>query len=119
MVTETSPARKAATPAASKVGMKKNTARKPAHRATRPAAKDVVAPRAAAAAKPAAPAKARDSKNQIVQEIAETTALLTALGRKEVGKVLKHLEDIIVRHVSPKNGAESRPRLTPGPNYVP
>ena len=51
-----------------------------------------------------------------MQEIAETTALLTALGRKEVGKVLNQLEDIIVRYVAPKNGAETRPRLTPGPN---
>ena len=94
------PAKKAAAPKAAKPAAKKA----PAKKAAAPkAAKKAPAKKAAApAAKAAGPVKARYSKNQIVQEISE----MTALARKEVGKVLEHLEDIIARHVSPKGPGE-------------
>jgi nucleoid DNA-binding protein len=93
---------KAAKPAAKKAAPKvaKPVAKKAAPKAAKPAAKKAAAPKAVA--KPSAPIKARYSKSQIVQEISD----ITALARKEVGKVLEHLEDIIARHMSPKGPGE-------------
>lgn len=114
MATKKAPAKKAAASKAAKPAAKKAApkAAKPVAKkaAAKPAAKKAAAPKAAAkkvaapkaAAKPAGPVKARYSKNQIVQEISE----LTTLARKEVGKVLEHLEDIIARHISPKGPGE-------------
>ncbi len=121
MATKKAPAKKAAAPKAAKPAAAKKAAApkaaaKPAAKkaaapkAAKPAAKKAAAPKAAKpavkkaapAAKPAGPVKARYSKNQIVQEISE----ITALARKEVGKVLEHLEDIIARHLSPKGPGE-------------
>jgi nucleoid DNA-binding protein len=93
------PAKKAAAPKAAKPAAKKAPAKKAAApKAAKPAAKKAAAP----AAKSAGPVKARYSKNQIVQEISD----FTTLARKEVGKVLEHLEDIIARHISPKGPGE-------------
>lgn len=118
MATKKAPAKKAAAPKAAKPAAKKAPAKKaaapkavkavakkaPAKKAAAPkaAAKTVAKKVAAPAAKAAGPVKARYSKNQIVQEISE----ITALARKEVGKVLEHLEDIIARHISPKGPGE-------------
>jgi nucleoid DNA-binding protein len=110
MATKKAPAKKAAAkPAAKKAAPK---AAKPVAKkaAAKPAAKKAAAPKAAAkkaaapkvAAKPAGPIKERYNKSQIVQEIAD----MTAMARKEVGKVLEHLEDIIARHISPKGPGE-------------
>jgi nucleoid DNA-binding protein len=103
------PAKKAAAPkAAAKPAAKKAPAKKvAAPKAAKPAAKKapakkVAAPKAAVAPKLSAVVKARYSKSQIVQEIAD----ITTLARKEVGKVLEHLEDIIARHLSPKGPGE-------------
>ncbi|HQQ63896.1 MAG TPA: HU family DNA-binding protein [Pseudomonadales bacterium] len=116
MATKKAPAKKAAAPKAAKPAAKKAPAKKaaapkaakpaakkaPAKKAAAPKAAKPVAKKAAPAAKPAGPVKARYSKNQIVQEISD----LTTLARKEVGKVLEHLEDIIARHISPKGPGE-------------
>ena len=105
MAAKKAPAKKAAAkPAAKKAAPKK--AAKPAakkaapKKAAKPAAKKVVAPKAVA--KPSGPVKSRYSKSQIVQEIAD----ITSVARKEVGKMLEHLEDIIARHLSPKGPGE-------------
>ena len=105
MAAKKAPAKKAAAkPAAKKAAPKK--AAKPAAKkvaakqAAKPAAKKVVAPKAVA--KPSGPVKSRYSKSQIVQEIAD----ITSVARKEVGKMLEHLEDIIARHLSPKGPGE-------------
>lgn len=95
-------AKKAAPKAAAKPAAKK-VAAKPAAKKAAPkkaAVKKVVAPKAAP--KAAGPVKARYSKSQIVQEIAD----ITSVARKEVGKMLEHLEDIIARHLSPKGPGE-------------
>lgn len=95
-------AKKAAPKAAAKPAAKK-VAAKPAAKKVAPkkaAVKKVVAPKAAP--KAAGPVKARYSKSQIVQEIAD----ITSVARKEVGKMLEHLEDIIARHLSPKGPGE-------------
>jgi len=99
------PAAKKAAPkkAAAKPAVKKVVAKKPAAKKAAPkkaAAKKAVV--AKVAAKPAGVVKSRYSKSQIVQEIAD----ITLLARKEVGKVLEHLEDIIARHLSPKGPGE-------------
>jgi nucleoid DNA-binding protein len=110
MATKKAPAKKAAKPAAKKAAPKK-VAAKPAakkaapkkaapKKAAKPAVKKVVA--AKAVAKPTGPVKSRYSKSQIVQEIAD----ITSVARKEVGKMLEHLEDIIARHISPKGPGE-------------
>jgi hypothetical protein len=110
------PAKKAAAPKAAKPVAKKAPAKKvaapkpvakkaaPKAAAKKAPAKKVVAAKAkpVAATKSTSPVKARYSKNQIVQEISE----ITSLARKEVGKVLEHLEDIIARHMSPKGPGE-------------
>lgn len=97
------PAKKAAAPKAAKPAAKKAPAKKAAPKAAKPAAKKAPAKKAAApAAKPTSAVKARYNKSQIVQEIAD----FTAVARKEVGKVLEHLEDIIARHISPKGPGE-------------
>jgi nucleoid DNA-binding protein len=108
MAAKKAPAKKAAAkPAAKKAAPKKAVAKKVA---AKPAAKKA-APKKAVAKKVAAPkaapktagvVKSRYSKSQIVQEIAD----ITLLARKEVGKVLEHLEDIIARHLSPKGPGE-------------
>ena len=103
MAAKKAPAKKAAAKPAAKKAPAKKAAAKPA--AKKAPAKKVVAKNAAApkvAAKPAGPVKARYNKSQIVQEIAD----FTEVARKEVGKVLAHLEDIIARHVSPKGPGE-------------
>ena len=103
MAAKKAPAKKAAAKPAAKKAPAKKAAAKPA--AKKAPAKKVVAKKAAApkvAAKPAGPVKARYNKSQIVQEIAD----FTEVARKEVGKVLAHLEDIIARHVSPKGPGE-------------
>ena len=95
-------AKKAAPKAAAKPAAKK-VAAKPAAKKAAPkkaVVKKVVAPKAAP--KTAGPVKARYSKSQIVQEIAD----ITSVARKEVGKMLEHLEDIIARHLSPKGPGE-------------
>ena len=92
---------KAAKPAAKKAPTKTAVAPKAAKPAAKKApAKKVVAPKAAP--KAVGPVKARYSKSQIVQEIAD----ITSVARKEVGKMLEHLEDIIARHLSPKGPGE-------------
>ena len=91
------PAKKAAKPAA-----KKTPAKKAAPKAAKPAAKKAPAKKVAAPVKASGPVKERYSKSQIVQEIAE----MTSVARKEVTKMLEHLEDIIARHVSPKGPGE-------------
>lgn len=114
MAAKKAPAKKtAAKPAAKKAAPKaaakpvKKAAAKPAakkaapKKAAKPAAKKVAAPKAAVA-KPAGPVKTRYSKSQIVQEIAD----ITLVARKEVGKMLEQLEDIIARHLSPKGPGE-------------
>lgn len=114
MATKKAPAKKAAAPKAAKAApakkavakaakpVAKKAAAKPAAKkaAAKPAAKKVAAPKTVV--KSTGPVKERYSKNQIVQEISE----ITALARKEVGKVLEHLEDIIARHLSPKGPGE-------------
>ncbi len=108
MAAKKAPAKKAAAKPAAKKAPAKKAAAKPAAKkavAKKAPAKKVVAKKAAApkvAAKPAGPIKSRYNKSQIVQEIAD----FTAVARKEVGKVLEHLEDIIARHVSPKGPGE-------------
>ncbi|HSC76779.1 MAG TPA: HU family DNA-binding protein [Pseudomonadales bacterium] len=112
MAAKKAPAKKAAAkPAAKKAAPKAKAAAKPAaKKAAKPAAKKA-APKKAVAKKVAAPkaapkavgpVKARYSKSQIVQEIAD----ITSVARKEVGKMLEHLEDIIARHISPKGPGE-------------
>lgn len=86
--------KKAAKPVAKKAVAKKAPAKKVA---AKPAAKKAVA-----VAKPSGPVKSRYNKSQIVQEIAD----ITAVARKEVSKMLEHLEDIIARHISPKGPGE-------------
>ena len=92
--------------AAKKAPAKKAPAKKPAakkaapKKAAKPAAKKAAAPKAAP--KAVGPVKSRYSKSQIVQEIAD----ITSVARKEVGKMLEHLEDIIARHLSPKGPGE-------------
>ena len=95
------PKKAAAKPAVKKVVAKKPVAKKaaPKKAAAKPAKKAVVAK---VAAKPAGVVKSRYSKSQIVQEIAD----ITSVARKEVGKMLEHLEDIIARHLSPKGPGE-------------
>jgi nucleoid DNA-binding protein len=116
MATKKAPAKKAAAKPAAKKAAPKKAAAKPAAKkvaakpavkkaapkkaAAKPAAKKVVAPKAVA--KPSGPVKSRYSKSQIVQEIAD----ITSIARKEVGKMLEHLEDIIARHISPKGPGE-------------
>ena len=90
--------KKAAKPAVKKVVAKKAPAKKPA--AKKAAPKKAAAPKAAP--KAVGPVKSRYSKSQIVQEIAD----ITSVARKEVGKMLEHLEDIIARHLSPKGPGE-------------
>lgn len=108
MAAKKAPAKKAAAKPAAKKAPAKKAAAKPAAKkavAKKAPAKKVVAKKAAApkvAAKPTGPIKSRYNKSQIVQEIAD----FTAVARKEVGKVLEHLEDIIARHVSPKGPGE-------------
>lgn len=116
MATKKAPAKAAAPKAAAKpAAAKKAAAPKAAAKKAAPkaapkaaqkaAAKKVAAPKAApkAAAKSVGAAvKERYSKTQIVQEISE----MTELARKEVVKVLEHLEDIIARHISPKGPGE-------------
>jgi pyruvate/2-oxoglutarate dehydrogenase complex dihydrolipoamide acyltransferase (E2) component len=92
--------KKAAKPAAKKVAAKPAAKKAAPKKAAKPAAKKVVAPKAVA--KPSGPVKSRYSKSQIVQEIAD----ITSVARKEVGKMLEHLEDIIARHLSPKGPGE-------------
>ena len=93
MATPKAPAKKAAAP---KAAAKKAPAKKAA-------APKVAAKKAApVVAKPAGAVKSRYSKNQIIQEISE----MTSVARKEVGKMLEHLEDIIGRHLSPKGPGE-------------
>ncbi len=104
MATKKAPAKKAAAkPAAKKAAPKKAAkpvAKKaPAKKVAKPAAKKVALK---AIAKPTGPVKSRYNKSQIVQEIAD----FTTVARKEVGKVLEHLEDIIARHLSPKGPGE-------------
>lgn len=111
MAAKKAPAKKAAAkPAAKKAAPKaaaKKVAAKPAakkaapKKAAKPVAKKAAAPKAVAA-KPAGPVKTRYSKSQIVQEIAD----ITSVARKEVGKMLEQLEDIIARHLSPKGPGE-------------
>lgn len=96
---------KAAKPAAKKPAAKpvaKKAAAKPAAKkaAAKPAAKKAAAPKVAV--KPAGPVKSRYNKSQIVQEISD----MTSVARKEVTKMLEHLEDIIARHISPKGPGE-------------
>jgi nucleoid DNA-binding protein len=101
-VAKKAPAKKVAAPKAVKPVAKKAAPKAVAKKAP---AKKAAAPKAAkpvAATKSTGPVKARYSKNQIVQEISE----ITLLARKEVGKVLEHLEDIIARHLSPKGPGE-------------
>jgi nucleoid DNA-binding protein len=109
MAAKKAPAKKAP---AKKVAPKAKAAAKPAAKkvAAKPAAKKA-APKKAVAKKAAAPkaapkaigpVKTRYSKSQIVQEIAD----ITSVARKEVGKMLEHLEDIIARHLSPKGPGE-------------
>ena len=93
-------AKKAAKPVAKKVAAKPAAKKAAPKKAAKPAAKKVVAPKAVA--KPSGPVKSRYSKSQIVQEIAD----ITSVARKEVGKMLEHLEDIIARHLSPKGPGE-------------
>lgn len=108
MAAKKAPAKKAAKPAAKKAAPKaaakkvaKPVAKKAApKKAAKPVAKKVAAPKAVA--KPAGPVKSRYSKGQIVQEISD----MTSVARKEVGKMLEHLEDIIARHLSPKGPGE-------------
>ncbi len=107
MATKKAPAKKAAAKPAAKKAPAKKVAAKPAAKkapakkvAAKPVAKKAAAPKVAA--KPAGPVKSRYNKSQIVQEIAD----FTAVARKEVGKVLEHLEDIIARHISPKGPGE-------------
>ena len=95
------PAKKAA-PKAAKPAAKKAPAKKAAPKAAKPAAKKAPAKKVAAPVKASGPVKERYSKSQIVQEIAE----MTSVARKEVTKMLEHLEDIIARHVSPKGPGE-------------
>lgn len=126
MATKKVPAKAAAPKAAAKPAAKKaaapkaaapKAAAKPAAKkaapapkaAAKPAAKKAAAPKAAKTAPKAAAVrsslgavKERYSKTQIVQEISE----MTELARKEVVKVLEHLEDIIARHISPKGPGE-------------
>ena len=108
MAAKKAPAKKAAAKPAAKKAPAKKAAVKPAAKkvvAKKAPAKKVVAKKVAApkvAAKPAGPVTARYNKSQIVQEIAD----FTEVARKEVGKVLAHLEDIIARHVSPKGPGE-------------
>jgi nucleoid DNA-binding protein len=108
MAAKKAPAKKAAAKPAAKKAPAKKAAAKPAAKkavAKKAPAKKVVAKKAAAskvAVKPTGPIKSRYNKSQIVQEIAD----FTAVARKEVGKVLEHLEDIIARHVSPKGPGE-------------
>lgn len=99
------PAKKAAPKAAVKKVAPKAAAKKVVAKkavAKKAPAKKAVAKKVAAPMKITGPLKARYSKSQIVQEISE----MTELARKEVGKVLEHLEDIIARHVSVKGPGE-------------
>jgi len=91
----------AAKPAAKKVAAKPAAKKAAPKKAAKPAAKKAAAPKAAVA-KPTGPVKTRYSKSQIVQEIAD----ITSVARKEVGKMLEQLEDIIARHLSPKGPGE-------------
>ncbi len=108
MAAKKAPAKKAAAKPAAKKAPAKKAAVKPAAKkvvAKKAAPKKAVAKKVAApkvAAKPAGPVKSRYNKSQIVQEIAD----FTTVARKEVGKVLEHLEDIIARHLSPKGPGE-------------
>ena len=94
------PKKAAAKPAAKKVAAKPAVKKAAPKKAAKPAAKKVAAPKAVV--KPSGPVKSRYSKSQIVQEIAD----ITSVARKEVGKMLEHLEDIIARHLSPKGPGE-------------
>lgn len=92
--------KKAAKPAVKKVAAKPAAKKAAPKKAAKPAAKKAAAPKAAP--KAVGPVKSRYSKSQIVQEIAD----ITSVARKEVGKMLEHLEDIIARHLSPKGPGE-------------
>ena len=94
------PKKAAAKPAVKKVAAKPAAKKAAPKKAAKPAAKKAVV--AKVAAKPAGVVKSRYSKSQIVQEIAD----ITSVARKEVGKMLEHLEDIIARHLSPKGPGE-------------
>ena len=94
------PKKAAAKPVVKKVAAKPAAKKAAPKKAAKPAAKKAVV--AKVAAKPAGVVKSRYSKSQIVQEIAD----ITSVARKEVGKMLEHLEDIIARHLSPKGPGE-------------
>src|SRR6478735_2397813 len=94
------PKKAAAKPAVKKVAAKPAAKKAAPKKAAKPAAKKAAAPKAAP--KAVGPVKSRYSKSQIVQEIAD----ITSVARKEVGKMLEHLEDIIARHLSPKGPGE-------------